>query len=72
MGRERKAMILKSEYLLLNAAERLRDYDKYETDREYQKLRNGYGERGRKRTVCFSISFFGCYSSRSDPHGRTI
>lgn len=37
MGRERKARILKSEYLLLNASERLRDYDKYEKHRGRQR-----------------------------------
>lgn len=58
MGREGKARILKSEYLLLNAAERLRDYDKYETDRRRQrKVRNGYGERGRERLSVFSYPF---------------
>ena len=37
MGRERKARILKSEYLLLNASERLRDYDKYEREEGSQR-----------------------------------
>lgn len=33
----RKAKILKSEYLLLNVSERLRDYDKYETTWSHQR-----------------------------------
>ena len=37
MGRERTAEILKSEYLLLNASERLRDYDKYEREEGSQR-----------------------------------
>ena len=68
MGRERKARILKSEYLLLDASERLRDYDKYENQRGRQReIETDMGKEAEERTVCFSISFFGV-SRRCQAH----
>ena len=58
MGRERKARILKSEYLLLDASERLRDYDKYEKHRGRQReIEWIWRKRQRKELSVFPYPF---------------